>query len=180
MMSAGAMGGGVASSVARALGAGDRPRAEEAAAHALAIAAGMAVLFALVFAVFGRPIYGAMGGSGAALDGAMAFSRVMFLGCGAHWLANTLASILRGTGDMQSPGLALIVTAVLQIPLCGALTLGWAACPSSASPGPAAAAVISYCVAASGSCGRSWPGRAAMRLHWPTRRLPLGGRSPTS
>ena len=56
MMSAGAMGGGVASSVARALGAGDRGKAEDAAAHALAIAAAMTVLFALVFAGFGRPL----------------------------------------------------------------------------------------------------------------------------
>ena len=104
MMSAGAMGGGVASSVARALGSGDRGRAEDAAAHALAIAAVMTVLFAVVFVGFGRPLFGALGGSGAALEGAVAFSTVMFLGCGAHWLANTLASILRGTGDMHSPG----------------------------------------------------------------------------
>jgi Na+-driven multidrug efflux pump len=71
----------------------------------------MTVLFALVFAVFGRPLYAAMGGSGAALDGAMSFAWVLFLGCGVHWLGNTLASILRGTGDMHSPGMALVTTA---------------------------------------------------------------------
>ena len=47
MMSAGAMGGGISSSVARALGAGNRAAAEAAAAHALAIALGMSVLFAV-------------------------------------------------------------------------------------------------------------------------------------
>ncbi len=167
MMSAGAMGGGVASSVARALGAGDRAKAEDAAAHALAIAAAMTVLFAVVFAGFGRPIYGAMGGSGAALDGAMAFAWVMFLGCGAHWLANTLASILRGTGDMHSPGVALIVTAALQIPLCGALTLGWAGAPKLGIAGPATAAVISYGVAALWILGPFLKGRAHLRLRWP-------------
>ena len=169
MMSAGAMGGGVASSVARALGASDRPRAEDAAAHALAIAAVMTILFALVFAVFGRPLYAAMGGSGAALDGAMSFAWVMFLGCGAHWLANTLASILRGTGDMQSPGLALIVTAVLQIPLCGVLTLGWGGVPRLGIAGPAAAAIISYGAAALWILLPFLKGRTAIRLHWPTR-----------
>ena len=65
MMSAGAMGGGISSSVARALGAGNRAAAEAAAAHALAIALGMSVLFAVVFVGFGRTIYGALGGSGA-------------------------------------------------------------------------------------------------------------------
>src|SRR5512143_2155842 len=61
-MSAGAMGGGVSSSVARALGKGDRAAAEAAVAHALVIALGMAALFAVVFVGFGRPIYGALGG----------------------------------------------------------------------------------------------------------------------
>ena len=64
-MSAGAMGGGISSSVARALGAGRRAAAEAAAAHALVIALGMAALFAIVLVGFGRPIYGALGGSGA-------------------------------------------------------------------------------------------------------------------
>src|SRR5580704_9023796 len=39
-MSAGAMGGGISSSVARALGSNDRAAAEAAAAHGLAIAVG--------------------------------------------------------------------------------------------------------------------------------------------
>src|SRR5437899_7423672 len=43
-MSAGAMGGGISSSVARALGSGDRAAAEAAAAHALVIALGTAGL----------------------------------------------------------------------------------------------------------------------------------------
>ena len=63
-MSAGAMGGGISSSVARALGSGNRDGAEAAASHALVIALGMAALFAITFVGFGRVIYGALGGSG--------------------------------------------------------------------------------------------------------------------
>src|SRR6478752_8936648 len=110
-MSAGAMGGGISSSVARALGAGNRAAAEAAAAHALVIAIGMAALFGILFVGFGRQIYGALGGSGAALDRAEAFSSILFSGCIAHWVANSMASVLRGTGDMKTPGLALVVTA---------------------------------------------------------------------
>ena len=54
MMSAGAMGGGISSSVARALGSGNKAAAEAAAAHALVIALGMSALFAVVFVGFGR------------------------------------------------------------------------------------------------------------------------------
>src|SRR5471032_2191973 len=61
-MSAGAMGGGISSSVARAIGSGDRAGAEAAAAHGLVIAVGMALLFALLFVGFGRAIFGALGG----------------------------------------------------------------------------------------------------------------------
>ena len=107
-MSAGAMGGGISSSVARALGSGNKAAAEAAAAHALVIALGMAALFAVVFVGFGRAIYGALGGSGRALDAAEAFATVLFLGCFAHWIANSMASVLRGTGDMKTPGYALV------------------------------------------------------------------------
>src|SRR5262245_53844602 len=106
-MSAGAMGGGISSSVARALGSGNRADAEAAAAHALGIALGMALLFAVVFVGFGRTIYGTLGGSGQPLDRAEAFATVLFLGCFAHWIANSMASMLRGTGDMKTPGYAL-------------------------------------------------------------------------
>src|SRR3954462_10929900 len=167
MMSAGAMGGGISSSVARALGAGNRAAAEAAAAHAMVIALGMATLFAVVLVGFGRPIYGALGGSGAALDRAVAFSTVLFLGCFAHWIANTLASVLRGTGDMKTPGYALVATAALQIPLTGALTLGWFGLPKLGITGPATATVISFTLAALWMLSRLLGPKAVLRLRWP-------------
>ena len=167
MMSAGAMGGGISSSVARALGAGNKGAAEAAAAHALAIALGMSVLFAVVFVGFGRTIYGALGGSGAALDRAEAFATILFLGCAAHWIANSMASVLRGTGDMKTPGYALVATASLQIPLTGALTLGWFGLPALGIRGPALAAVISFAIAAVWMLSKLTGPKAALRLHWP-------------
>jgi putative MATE family efflux protein len=173
-MSAGAMGGGISSSVARALGRGDRAGANSAAAHAIAIALGMAALFAAVFVGFGRPLYGALGGSGAALEAAVAFSRVLFIGCFAHWIANSAASILRGTGDMRTPGVALLTTAALQIPLSGALTLGWFGLPRLGVTGVAAAAVTSFTIATVWMLIPLLNGSAAVRLQWPA----LGFRWP--
>jgi MATE family, multidrug efflux pump len=167
-MSAGAMGGGISSSVARALGSGNRAAAEGVAAHAMVIALGMATLFAIVFVGFGRQIYGALGGSGAALDRAEAFATILFLGCFAHWIANSMASVLRGTGDMKTPGYALVATAALQIPLTGALTLGWFGLPAFGIRGPAASSVICFTIAALWMSSRLLGRNAALRLSWPT------------
>lgn len=167
MMSAGAMGGGISSSVARALGSGNKAGAEAAAAHALAIALGMSVLFGIVFVGFGRQIYGALGGSGAALDRAEAFATILFSGCVAHWVANSMASVLRGTGDMKTPGLALVATAAIQIPLTGALTLGWFGLPAFGIRGPAIAAVIAFAIAAVWMLSKLTGEKAPLRLRWP-------------
>src|SRR5437879_82899 len=174
-MSAGAMGGGISSSVARALGSGNKAAAEAAAAHALVIALAMAALFAVVFVGFGRAIYGALGGSGHALDAAEAFATVLFLGCVAHWVANSMASVLRGTGDMKTPSYALVATAALQIPLTGALTLGWLGLPALGIRGPATASVISFSLAALWMASRLIGPHAQLRLHWPSRVDGVGG-----
>ncbi|HEX2367465.1 MAG TPA: MATE family efflux transporter, partial [Bradyrhizobium sp.] len=52
-MSGGAMGGGVASAIARALGAGDVDRASTLATHALLNAIGFGLVFMLVMLTFG-------------------------------------------------------------------------------------------------------------------------------
>ena len=53
MMSQGAIGGGTSSAISRALGAGDRDRAEALALHSLVIGCVMALLYTLLFAVSG-------------------------------------------------------------------------------------------------------------------------------
>jgi len=139
MMSAGAMGGGVSSSVARALGAKNEGRANAAAAHAVVIALVMATLFAVVFVLFGRWIFALFGGRGAVLEGAVGYARMLFLGGYIVWVTNTLASILRGTGDMRTPSLALLAAAFVHVPLSGAFTLGWGGVPKLGVMGPAVA-----------------------------------------
>jgi len=64
MMSAGAMGGGVSSAIARALGAGDDVRAQALALHAVIIGASVAVVFSIIFLGFGRQIYAGLGDAG--------------------------------------------------------------------------------------------------------------------
>src|SRR3981081_4850282 len=56
-MAGGAMGGGVASAIARALGAGDNERASTLAAHALVIGPRFGLQFALVMLGFGPTLF---------------------------------------------------------------------------------------------------------------------------
>src|ERR1700741_1995716 len=79
-MSGGGMGGGVASAVARALGAGHREEADALATHAVMIALGMAALFTGAALGLGPALYRAMGGAGPALDAAARYSHVIFGG----------------------------------------------------------------------------------------------------
>ena len=97
-MSTGAMGGGVVSAIARSLGAGRTQDASALVLHALLIATAAGALFAVVLAGFPRPVLGAIGGTTAA-DAAAAYA-VWLFGAGAipAWVANTLASVLRGGG----------------------------------------------------------------------------------
>jgi putative MATE family efflux protein len=122
MTSAGAMGGGVSSAIARALGAGDAPRARRLVVHALVIAAAMAAAFTLLILFFGKPLYRLLGGEGATLDNAVRYSNVVFAGAITIWVANTLSSVLRGTGNMAVPAATLIGAALLHLPLSALLT----------------------------------------------------------
>jgi len=97
-MSAGAMGGGVVSAIARSLGA---RRPEEASAmvlHALTIAMLFAAGFLLAMVVFPRPILTAIGGTAAAEQGVPYAIALFGAGAVPTWLTNTLASVLRGAG----------------------------------------------------------------------------------
>ena len=140
--SAGAMGGGVSSAVARALGAGNRDAARTLVAHALIIGVGAGLAFTVLLLGLGRELYSLLGGRGAALEQALAYSQVVFTGAVLVWIANTLASLLRGSGNTLAPALAFAATALVQIPLSGALTLGWGAFPRLGISGAAYAYVI--------------------------------------
>jgi putative MATE family efflux protein len=128
-MAASGMGGAVASAIARALGAGQRDRANALAVHALAIAVGMAALFSMVFLTWGAGIYAALGGRDETLDIALTYSHIIFAGAITSWLFNTLASIVRGTGNMAFPAAAIAGCAAADLLLSPALLFGWGPFP---------------------------------------------------
>ena len=124
MISAGAMGGGIASAIARALGAGRREEADALVLHALVINIALGAAFSIIMLAWGRPIYRALGGTGGALDASLAYSNVVFCGNVLLWSMNGLASAIRGTGNMLVPALVICVGVVFLIPLSPCLIFG--------------------------------------------------------
>jgi putative MATE family efflux protein len=143
-MSAGGMGGGVSSAVARALGAGRRSEADALAAHAVLIALGMSVLFTAGMLLGGPAVYRAMGGRGPALEAALTYSHVMFGGAVVVWLLNTLSSIVRGTGTMVLPAVVMTASSFVYLGLAPALVLGWGPFPRLGVAGTATAGLVSF------------------------------------
>ncbi len=116
-LSGGAMGGGVVSAIARSLGAGRRDDAAALVLHAVFIALGFALVFVVLLAGFPRAVLGAIGGAQTA-EAAVAYAIWLF-GAGAvpAWLANTLASVLRGGGKHGLAARVTLFAVVLHPPL---------------------------------------------------------------
>lgn len=142
MMSAGAMGGGVSAAISRALGAANPARAQTLLVHALVIGTGAGVVYSAIFLLWGPDFYRLLGGRGAVLDEAVRYASVLFTGALLVWLINTLASIVRGTGNMRVPSAVLMAAALLQIVLGGVLSLGAGPVPAMGMVGVALGHIV--------------------------------------
>src|ERR1700720_2244989 len=145
-MSGGAMGGGVASAIARALGAGDTDRASTLATHAMLNAICFGLAFMLGMLIFGPRLLEMLGGRGNVLANAVGYAQIFFGGAVLPWLMNSMAGILRGTGNMKLPSLMMLSSAVCQIILGGTLGLGLGPIPQFGMRGVAAGSLIAYLI----------------------------------
>lgn len=178
MMSAGAMGGGISSAVARALGSGRAADADALVWHAVAIALGFGVATTLLVVPGGRWLYGeAMGGRGATLDAALIYSNVTFAGAVLIWLFNSLSNVIRGTGNMTMPATVTLIGAIVVVPLSPVLIFGWGPFPALGVAGGAAATIAYYLAGCAALIAFIWSGRGVVRpsslpphLKWPLAR----------
>ncbi len=172
MMSAGAMGGGISSAIARALGRRRRDEADALVMHALLINAGFGLAFTAAMLLAGPALYRALGMRGASLDAALIYSNIAFGGAVLLWLFNGLASVVRGTGNMALPANVIIGGVACLVPLSPCLIFGIGPIPAMGVAGGGVALLIYYLVgglvllrALLG--GRIGVGLRLARPHWP-------------
>ena len=163
MTLAGAMGGGIASTIARALGARRRNDADALVLHALLIAAVFALVFMVTVVAGGRWLYTRMGGSGGALDAALVYSNWVFGGALLVWLFNTLSAVIRGTGNMALPAYVTVAGAVLLLPLSPLLIFGWGPLPGLGIAGGAIALLLYYLAGSAVLAAYLWSPRSLLR-----------------
>jgi putative MATE family efflux protein len=179
MVSAGAMGGGILSSVARALGSNRGADANLLAWHAVAIAVALGVLTTAAALVGGPKLYALMGGRDGSLAAALTYSNTVFAGAIAVWLYNSLAAVIRGTGNMIVPASVTVLGAIVLLPLSPALIFGLGPLPRLGIAGGATAVVAFYVVGSAIFATYLWTGRGVLRpplkpprLAWaPTREI---------
>ena len=173
MLSAGAFGGTITGAVSRRLGAGDRAGAEELAVHALLLMVMLAGICAVLFLLFGRFIYGTLGGTDAVLAQALAYSDTFFLGVVTLWLSNGLAAIVRATGNMAVAAKIGVLASILQVSIGGVLVFGLGPFPRLGIAGAPAGIIISSSISTilmlvylSTRCPQLRLHTGGVRLHW--------------
>ena len=179
MVSAGAMGGGILSAVSRALGANRREEANALVWHAAAIALGLGLATTLAAFTLAPGLYVLLGARGAALDAAVIYSNLVFAGAVAIWLFNSLAAVIRGTGNMMIPASVTSLGALLLIPASPVLIFGLGPVPALGIAGGALALIIYYSLGSLVFVFYLWSGRGVLhpaarppRLRWaPTREI---------
>ena len=138
------MGGAVSSAIARALGAGKKERANDLAAHAFILAVMLSALFSVVMLLAGPTIYRSMGGQGAILEAAVAYSNVAFGGVLSIWMLNLLGNVVRGTGNMGLPATVLVGSVLGHVIISPVLIFGIGPMPALGTAGAGWGLVIPF------------------------------------
>jgi putative MATE family efflux protein len=147
-MSNGGLGSGVASAVARAIGAGNQEDADALVLHAVVLAVIVGALFTIGILWGGPALYSALGGHDNSLAAALEYSDYLFAGSIAVWIVNLIASALRGSGNVKVPATVTLVGALVMIPASPALIFGFGPIPQLGIAGAGIAFAVYYCAAA--------------------------------
>ena len=145
MMSNGGIGSGVASAVARAVGAGRKEDADALVLHAIVIAIIFGAAFTLGTIRGGPMLYRALGGRSEALGAALQYSNYLFAGAIPVWIVNLQAAALRGSGNVRVPATVTLVGALVLIPTSPLLIFGLGPVPRLGIQGAGIAFALYYC-----------------------------------
>ena len=143
-VSQGAVGGGLVTAIARALGRGDRGLADKLVWYALALAIAFGLLTTIVFLGIGPRFYAGMGAHGASLSASLTYSHLIFSGAILIWTFNLMLAAVRGTGNMMLPMVVVCGGAVAFVPLSALLIFGYSQILAFGVTGGAIAILLYY------------------------------------
>jgi putative MATE family efflux protein len=162
-VSQGAVGGGVVTAIARALGRGQYAQASQLVWHAVAIAVFFGLLTSAVILSAGPLFYRAMGAEGASLAVATTYSRMVFGGAILIWVFNLLLAAVRGTGNLLLPVAIVCGGALILLPLSPMLIFGLGLLPAFGVAGAATAILLYYAGGSLCFALYLWGGRGILR-----------------
>jgi putative MATE family efflux protein len=164
MMSNGGIGGGVSSAVARALGAGRGKDAEALVIHSIVIAITFGAAFSVGAWLGGPALYRFMGAKDETLANALLYSNVVFAAAIPGWIANLLASALRGAGNVRVPATVTAIGSVVTLGLSPLLIFGWGFVPGLGVAGAGVAMIVFNVAAATWLAFYMLSSRSPLRL----------------
>jgi len=104
----------------------------------------------------------------------LTYSNVVFTGAILLWLFNSLANVIRGTGNMAFPAAVTLAGVVVLVPLSPLLIFGLGPFPRLGVAGGATALLFYYALGSAVLAGYLWTGRSVVRpagstfrLRWP-------------
>src|SRR5690349_3697128 len=138
------MGTGVSSAVARALGAGQRDRADALVFHAFLLALALGAIFSTVMLLGAPFLFRWMGGRDEMLSDALAYANVALGGAVCICVLNLLGNTVRGTGNMSLPAWVLVGCVLAHIVISPVLIFGLGPIPALGPAGAGWGLVIPF------------------------------------
>ncbi|SHE70884.1 putative efflux protein, MATE family [Seinonella peptonophila] len=139
---------GSASSVliGQAFGAGDQERIRKTVNTSLKFALILGVIVGIAGYAFARDLLILIQSPPTIIEGAVQFSRVMFIGMPLWFVYIIYTTFLRGTGDSKTPLYFLIISTALQILFSPWFAFGWLGVPAFGLVGVAFANILSLLI----------------------------------
>jgi putative MATE family efflux protein len=165
------MGGAVSSAIARALGAGNRAKADALVFHTLILSLLLATLFSGVLLLAAPAVFAWMGGQGEALAAALNYANVAFSAAVSICMLNLLGSAVRGTGNMRLPAAVIVGSVILHVAMSPLLIFGWRPVPAFGPAGAGWGLMSSFAVGSLVLLAHLHSGKALVTLR--LRGIPL-------
>ena len=136
------IGMGTGAVLARAIGGGDRERAEFLTSHGLLLVLGFNIACSVALVIFARPLFHLLGARGDILDLVVAYITIAAIGFPPFGLTMVGTGLMRSIGDPVFPGIVMSTGSILQVIIGPFLIFGLAGAPALGVEGAAWAFVI--------------------------------------